>query len=97
MLRFFSCFLFCLVFLAGCAAERQYNYKAPVAAADKACVARCMQGKSSCMRICRLKYDDCKARGGLLCKPVCSCVTSFNTCYSACGGQVSVAPFTPAA
>lgn len=76
------------ILLSACSAQHNYSYTPPASSADRACVARCSSGKSHCEKICTLKYDDCLKRGGVFCKPVCSCVVSFNTCYSACGGQV---------
>lgn len=66
-------------FLTGCfpVSEKHYTYVPPVSKADKKCVARCGYAKSNCQRICKLK----NARS-------CKCVVSFNTCYSACGGEV---------
>lgn len=78
----------CLL-LSACAVKHNYAYTPPEAASDRVCVARCSSGKSQCEKICKLKYEDCTKRGGVFCKQTCPCVISFNTCYTACGGQVS--------
>src|SRR5579883_303610 len=81
MLRLLSIFsLLVLVgILSGCGSmyKKQYTYIPPQAAADKRCIGKCMHARSYCQKICLLKN-----------KKSCDCTTSFNTCYSACGGQV---------
>jgi hypothetical protein len=56
---------------------KHYSYIQPSSAADKKCIGRCMYGKKYCLRISAMKNKKSNA-----------CVTSFNTCYSACDGQV---------
>lgn len=81
MRRIFSFFIIAILFgfLTGCGpiVKMQYTYTPPVAKADRKCVARCNYAKTSCQRICRLKNSRS-----------CNCVVSFNTCYTACGGEV---------
>lgn len=87
---------FCLLFiilmssmiLTACRIQHQYAYTLPDSPADRVCAARCSSGKSHCKKICQLKYETCMSRGGFFCKKTCPCDLSFNTCYSACGGQV---------
>lgn len=74
--------------LTACSVQHQYAYMSPDSPADRACVARCSSGKSNCQKICQLKYENCARRRGFFCKKTCPCDLSFNTCYSACGGQV---------
>lgn len=79
----FSSLVFVLVLigiLSGCHSllpKKEYSYVPPHVSADKKCIGRCMYGRKYCLRICKMKN-----------KKNCDCVTSFNTCYSACGGQV---------
>lgn len=80
--------LLCISLLVSCSMSHKYAYTPPDSAADRICVAHCSSGKSHCQKICKMKYDDCKRRGGLFCKEECPCVDSYNTCYTACGGQV---------
>jgi hypothetical protein len=65
--------------LSGCqtANKKEYIYLPPDSVADKQCIARCSSAKKHCYRICELKNSRS-----------CNCIVSFNTCYSACGGQV---------
>lgn len=82
------CLFIASILLTACDVQHHYAYTPPTSAADRVCVARCSSGKTQCEKICTLKYNNCMKRGGVFCKPVCPCVVSFNTCYSACGGQV---------
>ncbi|VVC76735.1 hypothetical protein AQUSIP_20600 [Aquicella siphonis] len=81
MLRLYSIvsLLILIVLLSGCHKlfQKEYSYVPPHSAADKKCIAKCMYGRKYCQRICELKNSRS-----------CDCTTSFNTCYSACGGQV---------
>jgi hypothetical protein len=115
------CFLMITTLISACGPVYQshYTYAPPHAAMEKKCVAQCLQGKNSCLRLCDLKNQRCVERAhykGLerytaykqeqlrngkaitksvsyfedrsVCRKACSCTISFNTCYSACGGQV---------
>lgn len=84
MLRFFStiCFFILIISLSGCHSltftkQKEYFYIAPHSVADKRCVNKCVYARKYCLRICELKNSS-----------NCDCATSFNTCYTACGGQV---------
>jgi hypothetical protein len=83
MLRLFPVIslLVFMCLLSGCHVlpSKQYSYVPPHSAADRSCVSKCMQAIKYCQRICTLKNKSARS---------CSCVTSFNTCYMACGGQV---------
>ena len=57
--------------------EKRYKYIPPQSRADKRCIGKCMHARKYCLQICELKK-----------RKYCDCTTSFNTCYSACGGQV---------
>lgn len=64
--------------LSGCQSlKKNYTYIPPTSAADRSCVGKCMHAIKFCRRICELKQSRS-----------CNCETSFNTCYSSCGGQV---------
>lgn len=56
---------------------KTYHYIAPHGKADRKCIGRCLFARKNCLRICELKNS-----------LNCDCTTSFNTCYSACGGEV---------
>jgi len=67
--------------LAGCGSflKKEYTYIPPQNSIDKKCTSHCTSGKKHCESICRLKN---------LSGSACHCIPSFNTCYSACGGEV---------
>lgn len=75
--------------LSGCA-EKQYSYVKPNNPSDRICALHCLHGKSFCEKISAIKNERCLARygKGASCYKRSKCVTSFNTCYSACGGVV---------
>lgn len=81
MLRtsFIMSLLLFMALLSGChkVFQKEYYYVPPHSAADKKCISKCMTARKYCQRICELKNSRS-----------CDCTTSFNTCYSACGGQV---------
>ena len=81
MFRLFS-FIVLFVFsyfIVSCStfAPKHYSYIPPYSAADRSCIGKCLHAIKYCERICALKNSRS-----------CQCVTSFNTCYMACGGQV---------
>lgn len=57
--------------------KKEYTYLPPDSPADKRCIGKCMYARKYCQKICKLKNSRS-----------CDCLTSFNTCYLACGGQV---------
>lgn len=82
-------------FLASCVKDYkvEYSYTPPTLKADRRCVAKCVYARNFCERICKMKQENCLKRSALgslssSCNKSCNCVTSFNTCYSACGGEV---------
>jgi len=81
MRRAFTLLLFLLMVMSfsGCVKviPKVYRYYPPESAADKKCVNTCYYARKKCLQICALKKNR-----------LCDCTTSFNTCYSACGGQV---------
>jgi hypothetical protein len=97
MLRlFFSLFVF-LILLTACHIQPkvEYTYVPPQSKMDKKCVALCLKAKRYCQEICELKNPDCFAKTKMdavkqnnVCENACNCIPAFNTCYSACGGQV---------
>ena len=94
--------LFCLItvlvlsfFLVSCFTNYkvEYSYVPPTVKADRRCVAKCVYARNFCERICKMKQENCRKRSALgdlssSCNKSCNCVISFNTCYSACGGEV---------
>jgi hypothetical protein len=75
----FLTMVFIAICFSGCTkvVPKEYDYYPPELAADKKCVDKCYYARKKCLQICVLKN-----------KRYCNCTTSFNTCYSACGGQV---------
>lgn len=72
--------------------ETEYSYSPPTTKTNQICATRCLQAQAACERICALKNENCLSRSqgfsANKCKKVCNCKVSYNTCYSACGGQV---------
>lgn len=83
MHRFFSILILvlaCLLSSCHMLKEKQYTYKPNIVSeSDRICVSKCMQSIKYCQQICAMK----RSRS-------CNCVTSFNTCYTACGGRVTM-------
>lgn len=74
-----SIFIILTIMITGChpVPKKTFSYMPPQTASEVGCMNKCYYARKNCTNICVLKN-----------KPYCDCVTSFNTCYSACGGYV---------